>query len=107
LFQGDGPNRPSVIERVGQSAELLVSVPEVTVDATAPDDVVEVVGVGEGEALEDSKVGLEEVEPRVFGRREDGTDAQPAQEGEKARVIVDVVQVVEDHVQSLAGVTGS
>jgi hypothetical protein len=84
-----------------------VTIPEVTIDATAPDDVVEIVGVGEGEALEDSEVGFDEVEPGGFGRGEDGADTKPAQKRQEARVIVDVVEVVHDHEQTLAGVTGA
>jgi hypothetical protein len=48
-----------------------VAVVEVAVDAATADDVVEVVGVGEGEAPEDSEVSLNEVEPGGFGRGED------------------------------------
>lgn len=84
-----------------------MTVAEVAVNATAPDDVVEIVGVGEGEALEDTEVGFDEVEPGRFGRSEDGADAKPAQESQEARVIVDVVEVVHDHEQTLAGVTGA
>jgi hypothetical protein len=51
LFQVDRPNCPNPIKRVGQKVELAVSIPEVTVDAAAPDDVIEIVCVGEGEAL--------------------------------------------------------
>jgi hypothetical protein len=55
-----------------------VAVVEVAVDAATADDVVEVVGVGEGEAPEDSEVSLNEVEPGGFGRGEDRADAEPA-----------------------------
>jgi hypothetical protein len=92
---------------VGQSAEFFVAVPEVAVDATSPDDMIQIVGVGKGEAPEDSEVGFDEVEPGSFGRGEDRADAKPAQESQEARVIVDVVQVVHDHEQTLAGVTGA
>jgi hypothetical protein len=52
-------------------------------------------------------VGFDEVEPRGFSRSEHGTDSKPAEKAQEARMIVDVVQVVQDHEQSLSGVAGA
>jgi hypothetical protein len=81
-----------------------VAVVEIAVDAATPNDVVEVVGVGECEAPEDPEVSLNEVEPGGFGRGEDRPDAESAKEGEEAGVVMDVVQVVHDHEQAFAGI---
>jgi hypothetical protein len=81
-----------------------VAVVEVAIDAATPDDVVEVVSVGECETAEDPEVGFNEVEPGGLGRGEDGPNAKPAKEGQKAGVIVDVVQVVHDHEEALTGI---
>jgi hypothetical protein len=90
-----------------RQTELLVPVAEVTVDAAPPGDVVEVVCVREGEALEDAEVRLNEVEPGGLGWGEDWPDVKPAKECQEAGVVVDVVQVVHDHEEALAGVAGA
>jgi len=81
-----------------------VAVAEITVDAAAPDDVIEVVSVGEYVSPEHAEVGLDEVQPRGFCRGKDRSDAESTKEGQEARVIVDVVQVVHDHEEALAGI---
>lgn len=81
-----------------------MAVVEVAVDAATPNDVVEVVGIGESETPEDAEVGLDEVEPGRLSRGEDGPDAQPAKEGQETGVIVDVVQVIHDHEEAFAGI---
>ncbi len=47
--------------------DFSVAVVQVTIDAAAPDDVRWIVGVGDGEALEDSELGFDQVEPRALG----------------------------------------
>jgi len=67
LFQLERPNRADAVEGVVRVAQPLVAVAQVAVDAAPPGDVVEVVGVREGEAFQDAEVGLDEVEPRRLG----------------------------------------
>jgi hypothetical protein len=67
---------------MGVVAEGVVSVAEVSVDAASPDKMVEVIRVGQGEAFEDSKVGLDEVEPGGLGGCEDGLDAETSKAAE-------------------------
>jgi hypothetical protein len=55
LFQLDGANGANAVEWVTQFPEFLVPVAEVTVDAAAPHDVLEVVGIGHSEPLEDAE----------------------------------------------------
>src|SRR6266496_3738345 len=107
LFQLDGPNRAHAVERVAQPAELLVAVAEVAVDPAPAQDVLEVVGVRQGEPLHDAEMRLDQVEPRGLGRREHGPDPELAEQAEETRVIVDVVQIVQDDKQPLGRVAGA
>src|SRR5262249_9628217 len=89
-----------------QPAEFPVSVAKVSVDPATTHDVIEIVGVRKGESLEHAELSFDQVEPGGFGRGEHGSDAKLAQEAEKARVVVDIVQVVQDHEEPLAWVAG-
>jgi len=107
LFQLDRPNRPHAVERVTQPAELPVPVAEVAVDATATREVIEIVGIRQGEFLQDAEVRLDQVEPRGLGGREDGSDVELAEQAEETRIVMNVVQVVQDHEQPSARVAGA
>jgi hypothetical protein len=89
-----------------EQVELFVAVAEIAVDAASAEDVLEVVGIAEREAPQDTEVGFDEIEPGSLGRSEDGVDAEPAKEGQEAGVVVDVVEVVHDHEEFLARVAG-
>jgi hypothetical protein len=89
-----------------EQVELLVAVAEIAADAASSEKVLEVIRIGEREAPQDAEVSFDEVEPGGFGRSEDGADAEPTKEGQKAGVVVDVVEVVHDHEESLARVAG-
>jgi hypothetical protein len=83
-----------------------VSVTQVTVDPAAANDVVEGVGVREGEAPEDAQMGLDQVQPGRLCGSPDGPDVKPSEQSLEAGVIVRLAQVVYDHEESFAGVAG-
>jgi hypothetical protein len=82
--------------------EFSMTVAQVAVDASASCGVGQVIGMGEGEALEDSELGFDQVDPGSVGGRVDGVNVQAPQQGEKTRVVMDIVQVVQNHGQTLA-----
>jgi hypothetical protein len=51
-------------------------------------------------------LSFDQVEPRRLSGSEHGSNAKLAQEAEKTWVIVDIVQVVQDHEEPLAWVAG-
>ena len=106
LFQLDRPNRADAVEGVTGVAEAPVAVAQVAVDAATAGDVVEVVGVRESEALQNSEVGFDEIEPGRLSGCPDRGDAELSQQAAEARVVVGLVQVVHDHEETLAGVAG-
>src|SRR5207249_4229337 len=107
LFQLDRPNRADVVERVRGVAESAVAVTQVAVDAAATDDMVEVVGVGEGEAPQHAEVGLDEVQPGRLGGGPNRGDVELSEQAAEGRVVVGLVEVVHDYKELLAGVAGS
>src|SRR6266508_3759674 len=60
-------NHPNTTKWMIFGTDFSVAVVQVTIDAAAPDDVRWIVGVGDGEALEDSELGFDQVEPRALG----------------------------------------
>ena len=56
-----------------------------------------IIRVRQGEAFEDAELRFNQIEPGGFGRGPDGLDPKLAQQGKKARMIVDVAQVVQNH----------
>lgn len=76
--------------------ELPMSVAQVTIDASATYEMTRVVGVGNGKALQDSKLSFDQIEPGSFRRSPNGVDVQAAQQSEKTRMIMNVVQVVQN-----------
>ncbi len=63
-----------------------------------------IIGVGDRESLEGSKLGLDEVQPGSLRWSPDRVDVQFPEQAEKAGMIVDKVQVVEDDEQLSAGI---
>jgi len=59
--------------------EFGMTVVEVSVDASASHGVGRVIGVSEGESLEDSELRFDQVDPGSFRGGPDGVDAQVAQ----------------------------
>jgi hypothetical protein len=90
-----------------QVGELTVAVAEVGVNAATPGHVGGVVGIGQGKAFQDSELRFDRVEPGGFRGRPDRDSVQSSQQGEEPGVIVDVVQVVQNHEQSLARITSA
>jgi hypothetical protein len=82
--------------------ELLMPVAQVAIDASATYEMTRVVGVGDGKPLQDSKLCFDQVEPGSFRRSPNGMDAQAAQQSEKTRMIMNVVQVVQNDEELLS-----
>ena len=87
-----------------QVVEFSMAVAEIAVDASAADGMTGVIGVGHSEALQDSKLRFDQVDPRSFGGSPHGVDAQTPQQSQEARMVMDVVQVVQNHEQPLPGI---
>jgi hypothetical protein len=51
------------------STDFAMAVAQVAIDPAPPDRMRGIVGIGDGEALEDPEVGLDQVQPRSIGRR--------------------------------------
>src|SRR5579859_618410 len=66
-----------------------------------------IIGIGQGETFQDSELRFDQVEPGGFRRRPDRPNAEPSKQGEEAGMVVDVVQVVQNHEQSLARITAA
>lgn len=75
-----------------EHVQFAMPVPEIPVHASAPHRVRGVVGVRQGESLEDAELGLDQVEPRGLGGGRHRVDPQLPQEGEEAGMIVGVAR---------------
>jgi hypothetical protein len=73
-----------------ESPKFAVSIAQVTVDALSADAMTRVIRVGDREAFEYAEVCLNQVGPGGLGGRVDRLDAEPAQQGQEPRMIVDV-----------------
>ena len=78
-----------------------MSIPKIGVDPISPTLMVGIIGIGERELLKHPKLGLNQVQPRSLGGRPYRVDMQFFEQREEAGMVVDVVQVVEHHVQAL------
>src|SRR5438128_644639 len=105
-FQLNWPNRSDAIQRMAQPAERSMAMSQVSVDPLPAYPVARVVSVREREALEHAELGFDEVEPRGLRRRRHRLDAQPPQQRQEARMIMDVAQVVHDHEEPLVRIAG-
>ena len=85
-------------------ADAAITVAKVTIDAAPARNMVAVVGASEGGARRDSELSLNGIEPRRFGRRPHGMDVQAAEQSQEARMIVDIVQIIQDDEEALARV---
>src|SRR5580704_1334075 len=56
-----------------------------------------IVGIGQGEAFEDSELRFDEIEPGSFRGCPNGLDPEPPQQRQEAGMIVDVAQIVQNH----------
>src|SRR5436305_83447 len=88
-------------------SELAVTIAKVPVDATAARRMVRVVSIGDRETPQDPELRLDEIEPRGFGGCPDRLDAEPPEQGEEGRMVVDVVEVIHDDEQAPTGIAGS
>src|SRR6516162_4103059 len=75
-----------------------MSIPKIGVDPISP---TLFIGISERELLKHPKLGLNQVQPRSLGGRPCRMDMQVLEQSEEPGMVVDVVQVVEDHVQAL------
>jgi hypothetical protein len=87
-------------------AEFAVTIAQVPVYAAPPRHMIRVVGVRDRETSQHPKLRLDQIEPRRFGGRPHRLDAQPPQQGEERRVVVDVAQIIHDDEQAPARITG-
>jgi hypothetical protein len=88
-------------------AEPAMTVLEISPDSVLALLVVGIIGVGERESLEGSKLGLDKVEPGSLRRRPDRMDVQLLEEAQEPGMVVDKVQVVEDDEQLPTGIAAS
>jgi len=107
LLQLDGAKQVQARERMTRQAALAVAVAQEAVDATVALAVSRIVGICQGEAAQDPKLRLDEVEPGRVGGREDGLDAQTAEHPQEARMIVDVVQIIHDDEEPAARIAAA
>ena len=63
-----------------------------------------IVGIGDGELLEDPELRLDQVEPGRLRGCEDGMNVELFEHPEKPRMIVDQMQVVENDKESAVGI---
>ena len=80
-----------------QVGEFAVSIAEISINAATPDRMAGIIGVRQGEAFEDAELRFNQIEPGGFRGRPDGLDAEPPQESQKTEMVVDVVQIVQNH----------
>src|SRR5262245_32087024 len=83
---------------------LPMTVPEIPVDTPTADRVRTVVSIVQREAFEDAELRFDQIQPRCLGGRPDGMNSQSAKQREHARMIVNVLEVVEHHVEPLAAI---
>src|SRR5579862_5988341 len=88
-------------------SDFLVPVVQVAIDATAPERMCGIIGIGERESFEDAELGLDQVQPRGLCGCPHRMDVQLAHEGQYRRVVVNVVQVIQDDVQRPARIAGA
>jgi len=82
--------------------EFAMSIAEVSVYAATPGHVSGIVGIRQGEAFEDPELRFNEIEPGSFRGCPNGLDAEPPPQGQEAGMIVDVVQIVQNHKKSFS-----
>jgi hypothetical protein len=68
-------------------------------------DVLGIVRAGQRRALGDTEVRLDGVESGSLGRRPHWVDAEPPEQRQESRMIVDVVQIIHDDEQPAPGIT--
>src|SRR5215470_5758755 len=81
-------------------AELAMTIVEIAVDATVALLMAGIVGVGQGEAFQDAELGFDQVQPGSLGRGPHRPNAELFYQGQKVRMVMNVVQIVEDHKQT-------
>jgi hypothetical protein len=86
------------------ASDFGVAVVEISIYPSASMHVLGVVAPSENKATHDSKVRLDDVEPRGVGRSPDGLDAEPLEQCKKARMVVSPAQVVQDDEEALVRV---
>src|SRR5262245_23912686 len=85
-------------------ADATVAITQVTIDAPAARDMVAIVRAGEGGPIGDAEVRFDGIEPGRLSRGPYRLDMQAPEQGQEARMVVDVVQVIHDDEQPPARV---
>src|SRR5438876_11877666 len=76
-------------------ARFAMPIAQVAIDATPAHGVAGVIGIGQSKALHGTEVCLDQIEPRSLGGGVHGLDLQAPQQRQEARIVVQVVQVIE------------
>jgi hypothetical protein len=84
--------------------EFSMAVTQISVNALPASGVGRIAGVRHCESLQDSKLRFDQVDPGSFRGSPHRVDAQAAQQGQEARVVLDIVQVAQNHEQPLVGI---
>ena len=92
---------------MAEPAESPMAIPKIPVDSLSANPVARVIGIAQGEALEDAELCLDQIQPRGLGRYPHWRDPKPTQQSPEAGMVVDVAEVVHDYQEPLARVTGS
>jgi hypothetical protein len=81
-------------------AQSAMAVAEIVIDALIAHLVIGIVGVCDREFLQDSELGFDEVQPGGLGWGPCRVNVQFLQEGLELRVIVNIVEVIENDMQA-------
>src|SRR4030095_14276989 len=95
------------VQRMLKPSEFTMTIPKVSIDTPAARHMIRIVRVSNRESAQHAELRLDQIEPRRFGRRPDRLNAQPPQEREERRMVVDVVQVIHDDEQAPAWITSA
>jgi hypothetical protein len=89
---------------VVEITKLAMAVVQVAIDAASAGGVARIIRVRDRESFQDSELRFDQVQPRRFRGSPHGVNAQTAQQGQKTRMVMDIVQVVQNHEQPPAGI---
>jgi hypothetical protein len=89
---------------VTKVAKQAMAVAQVAINTASAGPVGRVISVCDRESLQDSKLRFDQIQPRRFRGSSHGVNVQTAQHSRETRVIMDIVQVVQNHEQPLTWV---
>ena len=74
-----------------------MAIAEISIDAATPGRMAGIMRIGQGKRLQNTELRFDQVESGGFRRCPDGLDPQSPQQSKETRMIVDVVQVVQNY----------